>query len=73
MGVLNCDRYACKHIMCDHFSHKFGYLCNNCFDELKAKKPKTEQEIQEFLDTAPNSDSDPELNLEEIFQTLNDI
>ncbi len=34
MGVLACDRYCCKNIMCDRLSHEYGYICNECFEEL---------------------------------------
>ena len=34
MGVLECNRYGCENIMCDRLSHKYGYICNECFDEL---------------------------------------
>lgn len=34
MGVLACDRHQCDNIMCDRYSHEFGYLCNTCFAEL---------------------------------------
>lgn len=37
MGVLACDRKGCENIMCDHFSFKYGYICNECFYELKSK------------------------------------
>ncbi len=34
MGVLACDRYKCKNIMCDLLSHEYGYICSDCFAEL---------------------------------------
>ena len=34
MGVLSCDRLGCQNIMCDRLSFKYGYICNECFDEL---------------------------------------
>lgn len=37
MGVLSCDRHGCENIMYDRYSPKYGYLCNECFDELVAK------------------------------------
>jgi hypothetical protein len=34
MGVLSCDRKGCKNIMCNRHSHKYGYICYECFEEL---------------------------------------
>jgi hypothetical protein len=34
MSVLSCDRRGCKNIMCDMYSHKYGYLCNECYSQL---------------------------------------
>lgn len=35
MGVLACDRYGCDNIMCDFYSHTYGYLCWECKNELE--------------------------------------
>ena len=34
MGVMTCMRGDCEHIMCDRYSSQYGYLCDDCFDEL---------------------------------------
>lgn len=34
MGVLACDRRGCENIMSDYFSHRYGYLCRECYSEL---------------------------------------
>lgn len=34
MSVLECNRYNCQNIMCDRYSHEYGYICNECFLEL---------------------------------------
>ena len=34
MGVMACDRKDCENIMCDRYSHTYGYICDECFDEL---------------------------------------
>lgn len=34
MGVMQCDRKECENIMCDRYSDKHGYICNECFEEL---------------------------------------
>ena len=35
MSVLECSRKGCEHIMCDRYSSTYGYICNECFTELK--------------------------------------
>jgi len=34
MGVLACDREGCTNIMCDRLNDMYGYICNECFEEL---------------------------------------
>lgn len=34
MGVMGCFRKNCDNIMCDRYSSKHGYICNECLDEL---------------------------------------
>jgi len=34
MSVLSCARYNCENIMCDRYSHTYGYICDECFEEL---------------------------------------
>jgi hypothetical protein len=47
MSVLECERNGCKNVMCDRLSHTYGYLCNECFDELCG----SDLEIEDFLKT----------------------
>lgn len=35
MSVLSCCRNNCNNVMCDRLSHKHGYICNDCFGELR--------------------------------------
>lgn len=35
MGVLACSRSDCDNIMCELISDEYGYICNECFEELK--------------------------------------
>lgn len=48
MGVLACDRRGCNNIMCDHYSHEHGHICNECLNELR-DKPCTD--IGQFMET----------------------
>lgn len=49
MGVLNCNRRGCENIMCDWYSSEYGYICNNCFDELISRGVHVD--IEEFMDS----------------------
>ena len=37
MSMLECDRHKCDNVLCNRYSYKYGYLCNECFEELKNK------------------------------------
>jgi hypothetical protein len=39
MSVLACDRENCNNVMCDRMSYKYGYICDECFEELVAEAP----------------------------------
>lgn len=47
MSVLSCDRKGCGNVMCDRCSPNYGYICNECFDELVASGPDTD--IRTFM------------------------
>ncbi len=34
MGIMRCQRGICNHILCDRHSTVYGYICDDCFDEL---------------------------------------
>ncbi len=60
MGVLSCARSGCENIMCDRYSSEYGYICDECFNELCAKGSDTD--IEEFMysdkpETAPEPDN----------------
>ena len=48
MGVLACDRKGCENIMCDFCSYQYGYLCQECKEELIQSGPCS---IDEFMRT----------------------
>lgn len=58
MGVLSCDRNECKNIMCDRLSHKYGYICYECFEELVNSGPTTD--IKTFMKSEKNESSEEE-------------
>lgn len=55
MSVLSCRRHRCENIMCDRYSYEFGYICDECFEELKEKcraiGSVSSNIIEEFLDS----------------------
>lgn len=42
MSVMACNRYGCENIMCARYSLFYGYLCDECFEELKASNKPVE-------------------------------
>lgn len=34
MGVMACARDGCENILCNRYHSGFGYLCDECFEEL---------------------------------------
>ena len=49
MGVLQCYRRGCQNIMCDRYSSTYGYICNECFDELMILGVDTN--VEDFMNT----------------------
>jgi len=39
MGVMPCQREGCESILCDRYSRNYGYICNQCFNELVSLGP----------------------------------
>jgi len=68
MSVLACNRNSCENVMCDYYSHRFGYLCSYCFEELNQLKPKSYEEIEAFMDSSERKQTDSSLDLNEIFE-----
>jgi len=50
MGVMACGRKDCTHILCRRYSPRFGYICEECFEELKA----SHMPIAMFMNVAKN-------------------
>jgi len=56
MGVLACNRNGCRNIMCDRLSHIYGYICNECWNELV--KSGFDTDIKVFMDSKKNEMSE---------------
>jgi len=74
MGVLACDRKGCDNIMCDRLSHRYGYICNDCFEELVNRISTQENRgllvtaIEEFMDSDKyNTNYTPDRNFIEAY------
>jgi hypothetical protein len=37
MGVMPCARNGCTNILCDRYNPTYGYICDECFEELIIK------------------------------------
>lgn len=62
MGVKECFRKDCENIMCDFYSVKHGYICDECFNELEdliyAKRCDgiMHVDINKFMESSKNND-----------------
>ena len=52
MSVMSCNRKGCENIMCTKHSHVYGYICNECFEELLLSNLNTAN----FMDIEKQSD-----------------
>lgn len=50
MSVLACNRNGCDNIMCDRYSHKYGYICDECYDEMV----ESGETIEDFMQSEKN-------------------
>ena len=52
MGVKECNRTGCDSIMCNRYSWRYGYICDECFAEMK----KSGMDIETFMSTEKYKD-----------------
>jgi len=56
MGVKECARNECENIMCDRYSNEYGYICNECYEELVSKAVVNDAvSILEFMSSIKKS------------------
>lgn len=55
MEVLTCDRFWCKNIMCDRHSYEYGYICDECFNELVALGINTD--VKDFMNSCKRNET----------------
>ena len=56
-----CNRKGCENTNCTKHSNKYGYICNECFEELLHSNLNTEN----FMDTKKQIDQDIDNKLTE--------
>jgi len=68
---MNCSRNGCKNIMCNKYSNEFGYICDECFEELAENG---DCNIQDFMLTEKEEKQKNSKNwrqyISEIFKTF---
>ncbi len=52
MGVLECSRKDCDGILCNYYVEGYGYICNDCRNELIETSPKSVEDVILFLNTS---------------------
>jgi hypothetical protein len=67
MGMVRCYKKNCQNILCGRFSHKYGYLCNECFDELIKSGPETN--LDNFMGKPFQEEKDRRIAAETRFNT----
>lgn len=69
MGVLRCSRGDCENAMCNRLSQTYGYICDECFEELVRFILQGNHDIQEFMDSPKQSKA---LLVEDVIRDLLD-
>lgn len=49
MKVVWCNRKGCTSALCSSYSQKYGYICDECLDELCKQHPDVS--IEQFMNT----------------------
>ena len=62
MGVMKCNRKGCENILCELYSSRFGYICRDCYNEMKC----SHMPIAVFMSVAKNDL--PNYNYDEEFK-----
>lgn len=68
MGTKACDRNGCENILCDRYSDLYGYICDECFDELVAEGGK--YPIEEFMYLDKDLPSDPAMDYRHFYDKI---
>ena len=55
MGVQSCGKNGCEYVMCDRYSPTYGYICEECFEELVNSGATTN--IQDFMNSEKSKEN----------------
>lgn len=66
MSLLSCSRKGCKNILCDRLSSTYGYICDECFDEL-VYQWRNRGSIKEFLETPKRDEEKTKINFYDLY------
>ena len=66
MGVLRCSRKGCDNIMCSRYSVRYGYICNECFEELVGLGGNVD--IERFMNSYKTYSSNSYISEEEAWE-----
>lgn len=70
MGVMSCSRNDCESIMCDLSSREHGYICYECFQELKDNCLTYEFNVDRFMQSPKPSNDTKKQHLCNYYQEL---
>lgn len=45
--IRSCHRLGCHNVMCSRYADKYGYICDECFEELVLSR----KSVKEFMKT----------------------
>ena len=52
MGTKQCSRAKCENVLCGRYSKDYGYICNECIEELDKKMEFRPISIRNFMLTS---------------------
>ncbi|RLA84795.1 MAG: hypothetical protein DRG78_00460 [Epsilonproteobacteria bacterium] len=68
MGVMACDRNGCDNLLCNKYSTEYGYICNECLEEMKNKQGNAKFTISGFMNSKKGEIiEDQSIDLDNIF------
>jgi len=76
MGVMGCSKNGCENIMCSRYADEIGYICYECFSDLKEHQKHNPgidiDSIGNWMDIKKRNDDyiQPMIALEKLFEEL---
>ena len=66
MGLMYCNRHGCNNILCNLYSDIYGYICGECFAEMK----ESGLSVAEFMDTNRYPNKRRDYDYDKVFERL---